>query len=153
VPLRRRLCFLYEVMDIVRKPVTTHDATFDTICELPKQTCAYWAFLLQISNHLTNFHKPLHEAGSLYFTPPLPHGATAPPVGQGLLVIEASRSRSYTPHSVGLLWTSDQPDTETYTLQHTTYTKDRHPCPRRDSNSQPQQASRRKPRGHRDRLG
>jgi hypothetical protein len=40
-----------------------------------------------------------------------------PPVGQGLLIIEASRSHSDTPHSVGLLWTSDQPDAEasTYT--------------------------------------
>jgi hypothetical protein len=28
---------------------------------------------------------------------------------QGLLIIEALRSRSDTPHSVGLLWTSDQP--------------------------------------------
>jgi hypothetical protein len=32
-----------------------------------------------------------------------------PIVGQGLLIIEASRSHSDTPHSVGLLWTSDQP--------------------------------------------
>jgi hypothetical protein len=30
-------------------------------------------------------------------------------VGRGLLIIEASRSHSDTPHSVGLLWTSDQP--------------------------------------------
>jgi hypothetical protein len=34
-------------------------------------------------------------------------------VGLGPLVIQASRSHSETPHSVGLLWTSDQPDTET----------------------------------------
>jgi hypothetical protein len=33
-------------------------------------------------------------------------------VGQGLRVIEASRSHSDTPHSVGLLWTSDQSDAE-----------------------------------------
>jgi len=31
------------------------------------------------------------------------------PVGQGLLLIEASRSHSDTPYSVGLLWTIDQP--------------------------------------------
>ena len=37
------------------------------------------------------------------------HDATVP-VGQGLLIIEDSRSHSDTPHSVGLLWTSDQPD-------------------------------------------
>jgi hypothetical protein len=36
-------------------------------------------------------------------------------LGQGLLIIEVSRSHSDTPHSVGLLWTSDQPDAETST--------------------------------------
>jgi hypothetical protein len=35
-------------------------------------------------------------------------------VGQGLLSLEASRSHSDTPHSVGL-WTRDLPDTETST--------------------------------------
>jgi hypothetical protein len=38
-----------------------------------------------------------------------------PLVRQGLLIIEASRSQSDTSHSVGLLWTSDQPDAETST--------------------------------------
>jgi len=46
-----------------------------------------------------------------------------------------------TPQSVGLLWTSDQPDAQTSTSQHTTLTTDRHPWPRRDSNPQSQQAS------------
>jgi hypothetical protein len=41
-------------------------------------------------------------------------------VGHGVLIIEASRSHSDIPHSVGLLWTSNQPDAETSTLQHTT---------------------------------
>jgi len=36
-----------------------------------------------------------------------------PPVGQGLLVIDASLSHPDTSHSVGLLWTSDHPDAET----------------------------------------
>jgi hypothetical protein len=31
---------------------------------------------------------------------------------QDLSIIEASRSHSDTPHSVGFLWTSDQPDAE-----------------------------------------
>jgi hypothetical protein len=44
----------------------------------------------------------------------------SPPVGQRLLIIEASRSHSDTPHSVGLLWTSDQPDAGTSTWQHNT---------------------------------
>jgi hypothetical protein len=67
--------------------------------------------------------------------------ARQPLGGLGLLIIEVSRSHSDTPQSVGLLWTSDQPDAETSTLQHTTLTTDRHPCPLRDSNPQSQQAS------------
>jgi hypothetical protein len=57
----------------------------------------------------------------------------------------AGASRSYsldTPQSVGLLWTSDQPDAETSTGQHTTLTKNKHPCPRRDSKLQFQQNNR-----------
>jgi len=50
-------------------------------------------------------------------------------VDQSILIIEASRSHSDTPHSVRLLWTSDQPDAETSTWQHTTVTTDRHQCP------------------------
>jgi len=38
-----------------------------------------------------------------------------PPVGRGTLIVQASRSHSDTPHSVGLLLTSDQPDAETFT--------------------------------------
>jgi hypothetical protein len=55
--------------------------------------------------------------------------AQQPLVGHGLLIIKASRSHSDTPHSLGLLWTSDQTDAETSTWQHTTLTGDRHPCP------------------------
>jgi len=40
--------------------------------------------------------------------------AQQPLMGQGL-VIEASRSRPVIPQSVGLLWKSDQTDTETST--------------------------------------
>jgi hypothetical protein len=48
----------------------------------------------------------------------------------------ASRSHSLdTPHSVRLLWTSDQSDAEICT-QHTTPTRDTHPCPQRDSKQQ-----------------
>jgi hypothetical protein len=47
-------------------------------------------------------------------------------VGQGFLIIEASRSHSGTPHSLGYLWTSDQPEAETSTWQHTTLTKGIH---------------------------
>ena len=63
--------------------------------------------------------------------------AQQPLVGQDL-IIKASRSHSDTPHSVGLLWTSDQPVAETSTWQHTPLTRDRHPCSRRYSNPQSQ---------------
>jgi hypothetical protein len=57
----------------------------------------------------------------------------------------ASRSHWDTSHSVGLLWTSDQPDSNTSTWQYTTLIKDRYPCHRWDSNPQSQQASGRRP--------
>jgi len=80
------------------------------------------------------------------------YGATAV-VGQGLFMIEDSWRHSDTPHSVGFLWMSDQPDAETSTWQHTTFTRERHSCPWRDSNPQFQQASGRRPtpRDHWDR--
>ena len=34
---------------------------------------------------------------------------------QDLLIIEASQSQKNSPHSLGLLWTSDRPDAETST--------------------------------------
>ena len=72
------------------------------------------------------------------------YDATAPNE-PGPFIIEASRSHSDTQHSEALLWKSDQPDAETSTVQHTTLTKDKHPCPRRDSNPQFQEASGRRP--------
>jgi len=54
--------------------------------------------------------------------------AQQPPVNQDLLIIETSRSHSDTPHSVGLLWTSDQPDAYTSTWQSKSLTTDRHLC-------------------------
>jgi len=68
--------------------------------------------------------------------------AREPPVGQGLLIIEVSRSHSDTPHSVELLLTSDHYVAETSTWQYTTLTRDR---PQRDPNLQSQQASGRRP--------
>jgi len=64
---------------------------------------------------------------------------------QGPLTVEVLRPHSDTPHSVGLRWTSDQPDTETSTRKNTPLTGDRLPCLRRNSNPQTQQASGRRP--------
>ena len=43
--------------------------------------------------------------------------------------------------SVGFLWTRNQHVAETSTWQHTTLKRDKHPCPRWDSNPQTQQAN------------
>jgi hypothetical protein len=70
----------------------------------------------------------VHYRCALYFSTPYyffyPHGAAASS-GRGVFIIEASRSHSGTPHSVGLHWTSDQPDPKTVTWQHTTFTRDK----------------------------
>jgi hypothetical protein len=62
-----------------------------------------------------------------------PHPMVQQPlVGEALLIREASRSHSDThthTHSVAVFWTSGQADEETSTWQHTTITRDRHPCP------------------------
>ena len=67
-------------------------------------------------------HTYTHSIKKPYFSP---HGSTAL-VGQGFLIFEASRSHSDTPHSVGLLWMSDQSVAEIYTRQHATITTDIH---------------------------
>jgi hypothetical protein len=55
----------------------------------------------------------------LFFTRLFFNGSTVPRV-QGIPIIKAASSRSDTPHSVQLFWTSDHPDAETSTWQHTT---------------------------------
>ena len=67
-------------------------------------------------------------------------GSTAP-VRLGLLVVEVSRSHSDTPRLVRFLRTSDQPGAENSAWQHATVLRDRHPCHRRDSNPQSEQAN------------
>ena len=53
--------------------------------------------------------------GILFIYTSMFYMAQQPPVGQGLLTVEASRSHSDTPQSVGLLWTRDQLVAETST--------------------------------------
>jgi len=55
--------------------------------------------------------------------------------GYALLILWVSTSLSDSPHSVGLLWTSNQLVAETFTWQHVKFTTDKHSSPRRDSNS------------------
>jgi hypothetical protein len=61
-------------------------------------------------------------------------------MSQGILIFEALWSHSDTPDSIGLYYISDQLDTPTSTWQHTTLTKEGHPCPGWYSNLQSQQA-------------
>ena len=71
-------------------------------------------------------------------------GATGPN-GPGPSRFEASLSYYNTSHSVGLLWTNDQPEAEIYTWQYTTLTGDRCQYPRWYSNLHSQDASDRSP--------
>jgi hypothetical protein len=58
--------------------------------------------------------------------PPPPHGSTAVG-GRGFLIVEVLMSvlLTDTPHSVGLLWTSDRLVAEATTWQHTTLARDK----------------------------
>jgi hypothetical protein len=90
-------------------------------CSALPVVCYLWG---KTTKHLPNMFTNCRLIGStkfIYF-----HVATAPS-GPRFLVVEASRWHS-DKHSVGLLWTGDQPDAET-TWQHTTCTTDRHPRP------------------------
>jgi hypothetical protein len=82
--------------------------------------------------------------------------AQQPLVGQGLPIVEASRSHSGTRHSVGLLWTSDQPVAETSLPDNTEHSQEtdihapggiRIPNPSKRTAVDP----RLRPRGHWDR--
>ena len=58
-------------------------------------------------------------------------------VGQGPLIVDALRSQSDTSRSLGLLWTSDQPDSESPTWEHKTLKRERHPDTGRIQNHNP----------------
>jgi hypothetical protein len=75
------------------------------------------------------------------------HDSTAL-VRPGLLTVEASRSHSGTPHSIGLLWTSDQPIAEALPEKQITLTRDRRPFPRQNSNLKSQQTCAGRPSPH-----
>jgi hypothetical protein len=82
------------------------------------------------------------------------HGATAP-VGQGLFIIEDSRSHSDTPHLVELLWTSYQPDAQRHLSDNTVLTTNNH-VPRGIQTQNPSERAAAdphiRPRGHWDRA-
>jgi hypothetical protein len=59
---------------------------------------------------------------SFFFTwPNSPPSGPRPPHCRGFMITD-------TPHSIGLLWSSDQSDVETFTWQHTTLTADMPPA-------------------------
>jgi len=72
-------------------------------------------------------------------------GKTAPPQWARASSFKRFLDHNDAPHSVGLLWTSDQLVAETSTWQNTTITTDKHRCQLWDSKPQSQQASGRRP--------
>ena len=80
-------------------------------------------------NACITYHVYARRLWNCCHKPPPPLSmALQPLVGQDHLTAEASLSHSHTLHSIGLLWTSDQPDAETSTWHHTKLMRDRHPC-------------------------
>jgi hypothetical protein len=80
--------------------------------------------------------------------------AQQPLVDQSHLIIEASRSHSDTPHSVGLLWTSDQPRRrDLYLTTHNTHIHDLSRIRTHNPSKQTAADPRLRPRGHWDRPG
>jgi hypothetical protein len=67
--------------------------------------------------------------------------AQQPPVGQGRLIIKApNHIQLYTPQSVGLAWTSDQPDERPLPDNTNTVQEKKNSYPPWDSNQRSQQA-------------
>jgi len=79
------------------------------------------------------------------------YGSKAP-LFLGPLTFQILRSHTDKPYMVGLLWTNDQPMTETSTRQHVTITSDRPSCPGEIRNRNPRKRAaadpRHKARGH-----
>jgi hypothetical protein len=73
-----------------------------------------------------------------------------PPVDQDFLTVDASRSYSGTPHSVGIYWTSDQPHAD-LPLPGTTDLHAPGGIETRDPSKRTAADPRLRPRGHRDR--
>jgi hypothetical protein len=108
----------------------TRTRTAELICW--RNTCS-----VQNSTQLTAFYLPniyiLMSTIRRLFSPM----ARQPLGGLGRLIFRGfTITHLESPHWVGLLWMRDQLVAETSTSQHTTLTRDRHPCPRRDSNPQ-----------------
>jgi len=91
-----------------------------------------FAYLNFIYNGL--FNHIICSSGSLYFMASFCSRRATAIIGPGAPIVEASRLHSGTPHSVGLLWTSDQDVTEASTWQHTIFARETHSCLRRYSN-------------------
>ena len=70
----------------------------------------------------------LAETRTISFLVSTAPGGLGPPQYRGSTI-----TITHTQHSAGIHSTSDKPDAETSTGQHTTLTRDRRPCPRRDS--------------------
>ena len=89
--------------------VSDHIAPWKDRFSNPRRIKIFFSVFRKVSNGCADHQDSYSESTGVFY-----HGATDL-VGQGLLIIEDSRSHSDTPYSEGLLWTSDRPVTETST--------------------------------------
>ena len=98
-----------------------------------RSALTFWYQLIKLNINTHLLLKNKKEQNNSFFS----HCSSAI-IGLALLYEVLPSYSRHTPHSVALLCTRDQPDL-------TTLTGDKHPCPRRDSKPQYQQASGRGP--------
>jgi hypothetical protein len=104
------------------------------------------SFLIRVVINLLNTLYCVHISGSTKSTPPPPSLVRRPYWFRASSLSRLhNHTRFNTLHRAGLLWTDDRPNTETSTWQHTTLTRDRHPCPRQNLHPQTQQMGGRRP--------
>jgi hypothetical protein len=116
------LTLLMHILKVLASSLCTQTGNSVRFLRLPRSLLLNTRISLKLSHYRRHSHFfPINYSpiilglDAMILFPPPPPWRYSRLVGQGLLIIEASRSHSDTPHSVGLLWTSDQPDAETST--------------------------------------
>jgi len=135
----------WQTLKSCRSIDTSFNASNTTTIKYYNKTPHKWKHILHIYSYRANTHTRVRVL-YIHFM------AQQPLMGQVFNIIEDSRSHSDTPHSAGLLWTSNRRIAETSTWQCTTLTRKRHPQPSRIRNRNPSKRAaaepRLRPRGH-----
>jgi hypothetical protein len=123
----------------VKRPICKFNHYLPSSAEVNNPSSFYF-----MVNCLIKHKEKLTYLSSFLVTPLLPTHCRCIGLFLHLMTFGDTHTHTHT-YSVRLLWTKDRAFAGTSTWQHTIFTRDRHPCPWRDSNPQYQQASGRRP--------